>query len=129
MRHVSVGLAGDTFWMAVIARFPQLDPPPAAGHGEVAAVTTATPMAPVGEVVGVGPQASSAVIVALPPKRSRSNRPRFPTASTFVLAILAAVCWVAVWREEQKRSAEELASRPHAEDVALEPESPTGLIR
>ena len=112
--------------MVVIARFPHLDSP-----GEAAAVETCadTPGAAVVEVAParrMTPDVVSGTPIQKPP---RPGRMTFPIRSTLVLAALAAGCWAAVWREERKRAAEDVASRSHAEDLALEAESPTGVNR
>lgn len=59
--------------------------------------------------------------------RSRAPRARFPAVSTLVLAVVAGMFWAAVWREEQRRAAEDGNRDPEA--VAMEPDGEAGLIR
>jgi hypothetical protein len=47
--------------------------------------------------------------------------------STLVLAVVAGMFWAAVWREEQRRAAED--GNRDREAVAMEPDGEAGLIR
>lgn len=66
-------------------------------------------------------------VVAAVPGRSRAPRVRFPTVSTLVLAVVAGMFWTAVWREEQRRAAED--GNRDREAMAMEPDGETELIR
>lgn len=112
--------------MVVIARFPDLDPPAGAAAWEVGTDRAA---APVVEVSGEHARAPHGATGTPPPTPPRRRRPTFPIRSTMLLAALAAGCWAAVWREEQKRAAEDVANRTHPDELALDPESSTGFTR
>ena len=109
--------------MVVIARFPRLDEPVAAGWPEVPVVRGDAPVvAPVTAVTDVPGQPGVGF-------RERARRPRapFPVVSTLVLVVLAGGLWAAVWREEQRRAAED--GNRDREAVAMEPDGEAGLIR
>ncbi len=114
--------------MVVIARFPRLDPIATAAYPavpvEFMAVATTTPLAPADVTAPGSPPAS---VVAAVRGRSRAPRVRFPAVSTLVLAVVAGMFWAAVWREEQRRAAED--GNREREAVAMEPDGETGLIR
>ncbi len=114
--------------MVVIARFPRLDPIATAAYPavpvEFMAVATTTPLAPADVTAPGSPPVS---VVAAVPGRSRAPRVRFPAVSTLVLAVVAGMFWAAVWREEQRRAAED--GNREREAVAMEPDGETGLIR
>lgn len=114
--------------MVVIARFPRLD-------------SNAVAESPAAPVVVRGAQSSTTIdpaVVTAPssPKgdagaakggRPRAPRNRFPAVSTLVLAMIAGMFWVAVWREEQRRAAED-ADRDR-EALAMEADREAGLNR
>lgn len=109
--------------MVVIARFPRLDEPVAAGWPEVPVVPGDAPViAPVTAVTDVPGQPGAGF-------RERARRPRapFPVVSTLVLVVLAGGLWAAVWRDEQRRAADERQHGPEA--IAMEPDVGTGLVR
>jgi len=114
--------------MVVIARFPRLDPIPTASYPAVTvesmAVATTTALAAADVPAPGSPQVS---VVAAVPGRSRAPRARFPAVSTLVLAVVAGMFWAAVWREEQRRAAED--GNRDREAVAMEPDGEAGLIR
>ena len=114
--------------MVVIARFPRLDPIATASYPAVSvesmAVATTTALAAADVTAPGSPQVSVAVAV---PGRSRAPRARFPAVSTLVLVVLAGGLWAAVWREEQRRAAED--GNRDREAVAMEPDGEAGLIR
>lgn len=114
--------------MVVIARFPRLDPiateASPAVPVESMAVATTTALAPADVTAPGSPHVS---VVAAVPGRSRAPRARFPAVSTLVLAVVAGVFWAAVWREEQRRAAED--ENRDREAVAVEPGGEAGLIR
>lgn len=109
--------------MVVIARFPKLDEPVAAGWPEVPVVPgDASVIAPVIAVADVPGQPGVGF-------RKRARRPRapFPVVSTLVLLVLAGGLWAAVWRDEQRRGADERPRGPEA--IAMEPDVGTGMVR
>lgn len=114
--------------MVVIARFPRLDPTATAECPAVpvvsmaVAATTAVTPADV-----AAPRAPPGSVVAAVPGRLRAPRARFPAVSTLVLAVVAGMFWAAVWREEQRRAAED--GNRDREAVAMEPDGEAGLIR
>jgi hypothetical protein len=114
--------------MVVIARFPRLDPIATAACPAVPvesmAVATTTALA-AADVTAPGPLPVS--VVAAVPGRSRAPRAKFPAVSTLVLAVVAGMFWAAVWREEQRRAAED--GNRDREAVAMEPDGEAGLIR
>jgi len=114
--------------MVVIARFPRLDPIATAACPAVPvvsmAVATTTALAPADVTAPGSPQVP---VVAAVPRRSRAPRARFPAVSTLVLAVVAGMFWAAVWREEQRRAAED--GNRDREAVAMEPDGEAGLIR
>jgi hypothetical protein len=114
--------------MVVIARFPRLDPIATASYPAVPvesmAVATTTALAPA-DVTAPGALPVSVVVAVL--GRSRAPRARFPAVSTLVLAVVAGMFWAAVWREEQRRAAED--GNRDREAVAMEPDGEAGLIR
>jgi high-affinity Fe2+/Pb2+ permease len=121
-------LGEKTFGMVVIARFPRLDPTVAAACPAVPVVaiaaTATTTMAPADVAAAVLPSVSVGPAVT---RRARAPRARFPAVSTLVLAVVAGMFWMAVWRDEQRRAAED-AERDR-EAVAMEPDGEAGLIR
>lgn len=114
--------------MVVIARFPRLDPTVAAACPAVTVVAikapTTTANAAAEVVAAVSPRVSVGPAVTW---RARAPRARFPAVSTLVLAVVAGMFWVAVWRDEQRRAAED-AERDR-EAVAMEPDGEAGPIR
>jgi hypothetical protein len=114
--------------MVVIARFPRLDPTATASSPAVpvesVAVATTTASVPADVTAPGSPHVS---VVAAVPGRSRAPRVRFPAVSTLVLAVVAGMFWAAVWREEQRRAAED--GNRDREAVAMEPDGEAGLIR
>ena len=114
--------------MVVIARFPRLDPIATASCPAVSvesmAVATTTALSAADVTAPGSPQVS---VVAAVPGRSRAPRARFPAVSTLVLAVVAGMFWAAVWREEQRRAAED--GNRDREAVAMEPDGEAGLIR
>jgi hypothetical protein len=114
--------------MVVIARFPRLDPTATASYPAVpvesVAVATTTASVPADVTAPGSPHVS---VVAAVPGRSRAPRARFPAVSTLVLAVVAGMFWAAVWREEQRRAAED--GNRDREAVAMEPDGEAGLIR
>jgi hypothetical protein len=121
-------LGEKAFGMVVIARFPRLDPTVAAASpampvDAIAAMTTAA-IAPADVTSDVLPKVSAGPALQ---GRTRAPRARFPAVSTLVLAVVAGMFWVAVWRDEQRRTAED-AERDR-EAVAMEPDGEAGLIR
>ena len=116
------------FGMVVIARFPRLDPIATASYPAVSvesmAVATTTALSAADVTAPGSPQVS---VVAAVPGRSRAPRARFPAVSTLVLAVVAGMFWAAVWREEQRRAAED--GNRDREAVAMEPDGEAGLIR
>jgi len=114
--------------MVVIARFPRLDPIATASYPAVPvesmAVATTTALEPADVTAPGSPHVS---VVAAVPGRSRAPRARFPAVSTLVLAVVAGMFWAAVWREEQRRAAED--GNRDREAVAMEPDGEAGLIR
>ena len=120
-----------TFGMVVIARFPRLDPTATAACPVVSvvpmAVATTTALAPADVTAPRALRASPVSVVAAVPGRSRAPRARFPAVSTLVLAVVAGMFWAAVWREEQRRAAED--GNRDREAVAMEPDGEAGLIR
>lgn len=114
--------------MVVIARFPRLDPTATAAYPAVPAVAmavTATPVLAPADVTA--PQALPVSVVAAVAGRLRAPRAKFPAVSTLVLAVVAGMFWAAVWREEQRRAAED--GDRDREAVAMEPDGEAGLIR
>ena len=117
-----------TFGMVVIARFPRLDPTAAAACSAVPVVSMAVAATPaLAPSDGTVPRAPRGSVVAAVPGRSRAPRARFPAVSTLVLAVVAGMFWAAVWREEQRRAAED--GNRDREAVAREPDGEAGLIR
>ena len=109
--------------MVVIARFPRLDEPVATGWPEVPVFPSdASVIAPAIAVADVPGQP----VVGF---RERPRRPRapFPVVSTLVLVVLAGGLWAAVWRDEQRRAADERPRGPEA--IAMEPDVGTGMVR
>jgi hypothetical protein len=114
--------------MVVIARFPRLDPTVTAACPAVSVVPTAVATTTALALADVTPPGSPQVsVVATVPRRSRAPRARFPAVSTLVLAVVAGMFWAAVWREEQRRAAED--GNRDLEAVAMEPDGEAGLIR
>ena len=115
--------------MVVIARFPRLD------LAETAARSGASVDASVASAIAAGAAEPLRAASDLPTERDttgvarrpRGARARFPTASTVVLVVIAAVCWAAVWRDEQRRAAEDPDDA--SESMAMEPDAETELIR
>jgi len=109
--------------MVVIARFPRLDKPLAAGLPEV-------PVFP-GDASVIAPVIAVAEVPGQPgvglSERPRRPRAPFPVVSTLVLVVLAGGLWAAVWRDEQRRAADERPRGPEA--IAMEPDVGTGLVR
>ena len=123
MRSVVHALGGHTLGMVVIARFPRLDEPVGAEWPEVPVVPGDAPVvAPVTAVTDIPGQPGVGF-------RERGRRPRapFPVVSTLVLVVLAGGLWAAVWRDEQRRAADERQHGPAA--IAMEPDVGTGLVR
>ena len=123
MQSVVHALGGKTLGMVVIARFPRLDEPVATGWPEVLVVPGDAPfIAPVTAVTDVPGQPGVGF-------KARARRPRapFPVVSTLVLVVLAGGLWAAVWRDEQRRAADERQHGPEA--IAMEPDVGTGLVR
>lgn len=120
------GLAEGMFRMVVIARFPHLDPPGGAVACEGWGDTALGPVVEVPRKRGSTPDRAAGT--PLPTSRRR-GRLTFPIRSTMLLAALAAGCWAAVWREEQKRAAEDAADRTRPDELALEPDASTGFSR
>jgi zinc transporter ZupT len=114
--------------MVVIARFPRLDPTATAACLAVSAVSmavaTTETLAPTDFTAPAVPKGT---IVAAIPGRSRAPRASFPAVSTLVLAVVAGMFWAAVWREEQRRAAED--GKRDREVMAMEPDGEAGLIR
>jgi hypothetical protein len=123
MRSVVHALGGNTLGMVVIARFPRLDKPLAAGWPEV-------PVFP-GDASVIAPVIAVAEVPGQPgvglSERPRRPRAPFPVVSTLVLVVLAGGLWAAVWRDEQRRAADERPRGPEA--IAMEPDVGTGLVR
>jgi hypothetical protein len=117
--------------MVVIARFPRLDPTGTAACPAVSvvsmAVATTTALTPADVTPPRALRAPPVSVVAAVSGRSRAPRARFPAVSTLVLAVVAGIFWAAVWREEQRRAAED--GKRDREVVALEPDGEAGLIR
>jgi hypothetical protein len=88
------------------------------------AVATTTALEPADVTAPGSPHVS---VVAAVPGRSRAPRAKFPAVSTLVLAVVAGMFWAAVWREEQRRAAED--GNRDREAVAMEPDGEAGLIR
>ena len=121
-------LGEKTFGMVVIARFPRLDPTVTAACPALPVVSGAvatTAALPPADITASGTPTVS--VVAAVRGRSRAPRARFPAVSTLVLAVIAGMFWVAVWREEQRRAAED--GKRDREAMAMEPDGEAGLIR
>lgn len=98
--------------MTVVVRFPAIldGPHPDAGGGAAGA---ARPVAhPTPSAAPPEPEASRRTAVVTRPRAAR-RRPRFPLATTLLLAVAAGACWLAVWR------AERLERRAPERDAAL----------
>lgn len=114
--------------MVVIARFPRLDPTVAAACPAVPVVGVVAPTTTANAAAEVMAAVLPTVLVGAAVTRgARSPRVRFPAVSTLVLAVVAGMLWVAVWRDEQRRAAED-ADRDR-EAVAREPYREAGLFR
>ena len=114
--------------MVVIARFPRLDPSATAACPAVSVESMAVAATPALAPADVtAPGAPKGSVVATVTGRLRAPRARFPAVSTLVLAVVAGMFWAAVWREEQRRAAEDGNRDPEA--VAMEPDGEAGLIR
>jgi hypothetical protein len=119
--------------MEILAKIPDLaaepSPPPIDTARPVLPVASAAPKASAPAASFRPPQVDAAITPAPPslPRRRRSaHRPRFPTGSIVMLAVVAGLVWTAVtWRERAsllrksppERWSEAFASEPAGDDA------------
>jgi len=109
--------------MVVIARIPRLDPIARAADG--AEAPGVTPRRRVSADTFALEEALRRDVTRRPPAARRRDGPRFPIASTMVLALIAGALWGAVWRKERLEALERRATVAPADDMAARP-APSG---
>jgi hypothetical protein len=109
--------------MVVIARIPRLDPIARAADGTEA--PGVTPRRRVSADTFALEEALRRDVTRRPPAARRRDGPRFPIASTMVLALIAVALWGAVWRKERLEALERRATVAPADGMATRP-APSG---